>query len=391
MADVLLTHSFFIANDEKQKQKMRPYPPLGTLYIASRLRELGYSIALFDAMLADGMSAFEAQLAAASPRFVVIAEDQFNWLNKMCLQHARNAACHMAMLAREAGATVIATGSDISDHPRPYFDHGVQYGVIGEPDHTVVELLGALSKEGDFDPNEIAGLAFPQEGAPLGIKRTRPRAPERHPDVFPLPAWDLFDPEPYRRAWKQAHGYFSVGLVSTRGCPFHCNWCAKPIWGQRYAMRSPDNVAEEMALIKSLIGPDHIWFADDIFGLRPAWVAEFAECVTQRDARIPFMIQSRVDLMSEQAVTALAKAGCDEVWLGVESGSQKILDAMDKGTKVEDIPVARALLKEAGIKACFFLQFGYPGETWSDILATVKMVRECLPDEIGISVARDYA
>jgi anaerobic magnesium-protoporphyrin IX monomethyl ester cyclase len=176
-------------------------------------------------------------------------------------------------------------------------------------------------------------------------------------------------------------------MVGTRGCPFHCNWCAKPIWGQRYAMRSPANVAEELALIKRTLRPDHIWFADDIFGLRPQWVAEFGREVAARDAAIPFMIQSRVDLMTDQAVAGLKQAGCAEVWMGAESGSQQILDAMEKGTRVEQIAAARARLGAAGIKACFFIQFGYPGETLDDIMATVRLVRDTLPDDIGVSVS----
>ena len=233
----------------------------------------------------------------------------------------------------------------------------------------------------------IPGLAFPHADAPDGIFHTPKRAPERHPDVFPLPAWDLLDVEPYRAAWTQAHGYFSLNMVSTRGCPFHCNWCAKPIWGQRYAMRSPASVADELALVKRTLRPDHIWFADDIFGLRPRWVAEFGREVAARDAAIPFMIQSRVDLMTEEAVAGLKQAGCAEVWMGAESGSQRILDAMEKGTQVEEIAVARARLGAAGIKAGFFIQFGYPGETFDDIMATVQLVRDTLPDSIGVSVS----
>src|SRR5262249_22850928 len=142
------------------------------------------------------------------------------------------------------------------------------------------------------------------------------------------------DVERYRLAWKQAHGYFSLNMVSTRGCPFHCNWCAKPTWGQRYAMRSPGNVAAEMALLKQTLQPDHIWFADDIFCLRTQWVVEFGQEVAAREAALPFTIQSRVDLMTEKAVMTLAQAGCVEVWMGAESGSQKILEAMDKGIRV---------------------------------------------------------
>jgi anaerobic magnesium-protoporphyrin IX monomethyl ester cyclase len=387
MVDVLLTHSYFLRHDPKQTEKMRPYPPLATLYAAACLRDAGYTVALFDAMLADGEHEMEAALRLHQPRFVAFYEDSFNFLIKMCLSRMREAAQRMSILARAHGATVIAASPDVSDHPELYFSHGVQYALVGEADHTLRELLDALTGRQPRPLAEIAGLALPDPDTPEGVCRTKERAPERHLDIFPFPAWDLLDAERYRAAWKQAHGYFSLNLVSTRGCPFHCNWCAKPIWGQRYAMRSPASVAEEMALIKRTLRPDHIWFADDIFGLRQKWVSEFAEEVTARDASIPFTIQSRVDLMTEKAVAGLARAGCSEVWLGAESGSQKILDAMDKGTEVSDIAAARARLRSADIKASFFLQFGYPGETFEDILATVQMVRDLLPDSIGVSVS----
>jgi anaerobic magnesium-protoporphyrin IX monomethyl ester cyclase len=388
MVDVLLAHAYYLKYDPKQLQKMRPYAPLATLYVASYLRSKGYSVALFDAMLSDGEHEYEAALERYRPRYAVLYEDNFNFLSKMCLSRMRDAACTMSSMARERGATVIATGADVTDHPEHYLAHGVQYTMVGEGDHTLIELLAALDAETPHERiTSIPGLVLPDPLSPNGLLRTAKRPPERHPDVFPLPAWDLLDAERYRAAWKQAHGYYSLNMVSTRGCPFHCNWCAKPIWGQRYAMRSPANVAEELALVKRMLRPDHIWFADDIFGLRPQWVAEFGREVAARDAALPFMIQSRVDLMTEQAVAGLRQAGCDEVWMGAESGSQKILDAMDKGTRIAEIHAARDRLRAAGIKACFFIQFGYPGETFEDIMLTVQMVRDALPDNIGVSVS----
>lgn len=382
MVDILLAHSFFLANDAKQQEQMRPYPPLGTLYAASALRVRGDSVALFDATFASGAEAFAPVLAQQQPRFVVFFEDTFHFLNKMCLAHAREATCRMSAMAREAGATVLAAGSDVTDHPEVYLEHGVDYALLGEADHTLVELINALRNESQA-VNEIPGLAFLRDG----LQRTATRPPERQPDVFPLPAWDLVDAESYRRAWMERHGTFGVNMVTTRGCPFHCNWCAKPIWGQRYAMRSPASVAAEMALLKKELRPDHLWFADDIFGLQPQWVAEFADEIEKQDASIPFRIQSRLDLMTEKAVQGLARAGCTAVWLGVESGSQRILDAMDKGTRVDQVPVVRERLANAGIQACFFLQLGYPGETWEDVCLTVELVRQTLPDEIGVSVS----
>jgi anaerobic magnesium-protoporphyrin IX monomethyl ester cyclase len=384
MADVLLAHPFFLHRDAKQWEKMRPYPPLGTLYAAANLRRLGYSVALFDAMLAGGEHEFETLLDRHRPSIVAIYEDQFNFVNKMCLAHTRQATAVMAKMARRRGAHVIATGSDVTDHPESYLKFGVHYALVGEPDHTLAELVGSLLGRDPRPVYEVPGVVARQpDGQAAGACR---RLPERDLDVFPFPAWDLVDVERYRQVWLRRHGYFSVNMVSTRGCPYPCTWCAKPIWGQRYATRSPANVAAEMAWLKANVRPDHLWFADDIFGLQPEWIEEFAREVELAGARLPFMVQSRVDLMQQATVDGLARAGCVEVWLGVESGSQRLLDAMHKGITVAQTRAARRRLAEAGIRACFFLQFGYPGERFEDIMATVQLVRELMPDEIGVSV-----
>jgi radical SAM superfamily enzyme YgiQ (UPF0313 family) len=191
--------------------------------------------------------------------------------------------------------------------------------------------------------------------------------------------------EPYRKAWVDAHGYFSTNMVSSRGCPYKCNWCAKPISGNKFHLRSAAAVAEEMKLLKVTADVHHIWFGDDVFALDRHWVQLFADEITRRDAAIPFKIQSRADLMSESTVQNLKAAGCAEVWMGVESGSQTVLNAMDKGLTLSSVRTARRLLKDAGIRACFFLQFGYPGETWTELQETIRFVREMRPDDVGIS------
>jgi radical SAM superfamily enzyme YgiQ (UPF0313 family) len=202
-----------------------------------------------------------------------------------------------------------------------------------------------------------------------------------------MPAWDLIDIGQYRNAWKSAHGYFSLNLVSSRGCPYRCNWCAKPIYGHRWSCRPAASVAAEMSFLKREYKPDRLWFADDIFALSPKWTLDFADSVERLDAQLPFKMQSRCDLMTRHNVAALYRAGCREVWMGAESGSQRILDAMDKGIHVWQIREARENLRASGIRAGFFLQFGYPGEDWSDIEQTIRMVRETAPDDIGISVS----
>jgi ubiquinone/menaquinone biosynthesis C-methylase UbiE/uncharacterized radical SAM superfamily protein len=224
-----------------------------------------------------------------------------------------------------------------------------------------------------------------QEGT---LVRNPPRAVLRDLDCLPLPAWDLIDLEPYRQIWMDHHGYFSLNVATTRGCPFKCNWCAKPIYGNRYHSRSPEHVVVELEHLLDRYRPDHFWMCDDIFGLKPGWVRQFRDLVKGRGLRFSYKIQSRVDLLCEEgAVRALVESGAETVWVGAESGSQKILDAMDKGTTVAQIRKATALLRRHGARVAYFLQFGYPGETLADIQATLRMVLEELPDEIGISIS----
>jgi radical SAM superfamily enzyme YgiQ (UPF0313 family) len=386
MIDILFAHSFFLRFDPKQWRTMQPYAPLGTLYAAAYLREHGYETALFDSMLANSAADILPLLEKHQPRLVVFYEDSFNWLSKMCLTRMREACFAMIRLVKKynQNVPVIVAGSDPTDHQQMYFDHGADFAIIGEGEMSLHELADTLFGKSGKNPAEISGVAFPQNG---GAQRTAPRGFQKNLDVFPFPAWDLLEAEKYRRAWQNKHGYYSVNLVTTRGCPFRCNWCAKPIYGDRYNSRSPENVVEEMVWLRRLFQPDHLWFADDIFGLKPGWVERFGEAVQAADAVTPFKIQARVDLLHEEAVAGLKKAGCKTVWVGAESGSQKILDAMDKGTKVEQIYAAAERLRRRGIEVCFFLQFGYPGETDEDIEKTIKMVRDCQPDDIGISVS----
>jgi anaerobic magnesium-protoporphyrin IX monomethyl ester cyclase len=176
-------------------------------------------------------------------------------------------------------------------------------------------------------------------------------------------------------------------MAASRGCSFRCAWCAKPIWGNQYLQRTPASVAEEMTYLKRSFAPAHIWFADDIFGFRVDWVHEFAAAIKASSGGIPFTIQTRADLVSEGMAEALCAAGCTEAWLGAESGSQRVLDAMNKGTTVTEIITARARLKAAGIRVGFFIQLGYLDEQLSDILATRALIEAARPDDIGVSVS----
>ena len=381
--DVLLGQAYFLRFDPSLWRAAKPYPPLGALYAAACIRERGYSVQVFDAMLAASVEEWTRALDRHRPGIAVIYEDSFNYLSKMCLSRMREAALEMIASARERGALVLVAGSDATDHPDMYLRCGAAAVIAGEGEVTLVEVIDAV-RRGDTDLSGVNGAVFSRGGA---LYRTPARAIMRDLDSVPRPAWDLIDVEAYRSMWTRHHGHFSMNIATTRGCPYHCNWCAKPIYGQRYTARSPEGVADEIAWLKATYRPDHLWVTDDIFGLKPGWIDAFAGALEARGAATAFKCLMRADGVTEATVAALARAGCRTVWIGAESGSQRVLDAMEKGTTVGHIESSARLLRAAGIEVGFFLQFGYPGETMEDIEATLAMVARCRPDDIGISVS----
>jgi radical SAM superfamily enzyme YgiQ (UPF0313 family) len=302
----------------------------------------------------------------------------------MCLTNMREAAFQMIYLAKQRGCTVILSGSDSTDQYRLYLDEGADFILLGEAEETLLELVKRL-QGGNADFRQIKGIAFKQDEQYI---KTAPRPVIKTLDALPMPAWDLIDLNPYRAMWMKHAGYFSLNMATTRGCPYKCNWCAKPIYGNRYNARSPENVVQELKWLKAHYPFDHIWFCDDIFGLKPGWINEFSRLIEAAGLRFKFKIQARADLLlQEENVSALARAGCANIWMGAESGSQKILDAMDKGITVEQIADATRMIRKHRMNPSFFIQFGYPGETKEDIEMTIRMINHLLPHELGISVS----
>lgn len=380
---VLIAHSFFLQRDPKQRERHKPYSPLTTLLAAAMLRRHGHPVSLFDATFEEGPEAFAALLDRSVPSVLLLIEDNFNFLTKMCTETRREDALAMIRAAASRGWLVGVNGPDACDHPRLYLEAGASAVLTGEGEFSAAEFVDAVPY-GKPPLLAVAGLVLLEDGR---LRRTAPRRVHPDLDALPLPAWDLLEAERYRRTWVAAHGRLSWNMAASRGCPYGCNWCAKPTFGRRYSQRSPASVVEEMRRLKQDLAPGHLWFADDIFGMTAEWLESFADLVARHDAAIPFTMQSRVNLITEPVAEALRAAGAEEVWLGVESGSQRILDAMDKGSLVEETRIATRNLKAAGIRAAWFLQLGYPPEDWDDIVLTRDLVHEEMPDDVGVSVA----
>jgi anaerobic magnesium-protoporphyrin IX monomethyl ester cyclase len=418
VASVLFAHGHLLRYDDKQFAIGKPYPPLATLYAAAHLRAQGHEVALYDPMLDEDTGEFRHALDRVRPDIVVLYDDAFNWFTKMCLGRMRAAVRAQVAEAHRRQLPVIVAGHDAADDPASYLDVGATFVIVGEAEITLGELVARLSgparpapalaaalgpapglavAPGDPGPqvttttdvrgrdvDDIPGLVFRQRGF---IRKTAPRKLLQDLDALALPAWDLVDMDRYRQFWRQRHGYFSLNVVTTRGCPYKCNWCAKPVYGNTYHSRSPQNVVDEIRFLRERYAPDHLWFCDDILGLKSQWLAAWSEALASQGLATPFLCQTRVDLMNDENVRALRRAGCVEAWLGAESGAQSVLDAMDKGITVEQTHAAVARLRAVGIRVGMFLQFGYPGEAWPEIQATRALVRTAEPDDIGISVS----
>ncbi|EDP71047.1 Mg-protoporphyrin IX monomethyl ester oxidative cyclase [Flavobacteriales bacterium ALC-1] len=383
MLDVVFSHSYYYKFDPKQWSNKTPYPPLGTLYAASYLRENNYKVGVFDANLLDNPIEIKPYLEAQKPKIFVLYDDGFNYLTKMCLTTMREAAFEMIKIAKKLNCTVVVCSSDSTDHYEKYLNAGADFVIQGEGEIALKVLIDALKNKDET--SDIKGLIFKKED---GIIKNPKRPVLRNLDELPLPAWDLIDIEPYKQIWASGGNEFTLNIATTRGCPFKCNWCAKPIYGNRYNSHSPEYITKHIKYLSETYGVNRFWMCDDIFGLKPNWVQNFNKALKKEQLSISYYIQSRVDLLlKEDTIDALAESGLEEVWVGAESGSQKILDAMDKDTTVEQIYKATRLLKEKFVRVAFFIQFGYLNETKEDIAKTVAMIKALVPDNLGVSVS----
>lgn len=383
MIDLMLVNPLFLYQDPVERRLMTPYFPLGLLYLAATARDAGYTVSIFDAMFQAGDEAFVAALEREQPGVVGFG----------VLATVRTAALRLADLAHRHGATVVAGGADPTGRPESYLRHQsngsqpVDIVVVGEGEQTLSELLPLLLSDEPIDGQlqEIPGLAYLDANGQLVSTAARQHCADL--ESLALPARDLIDVEAYRQAWHSRHGFFSLSLIATRGCPYGCKWCQKSVFGRSFRPRSPESVAEEMCLIKEHYRPDQLRIVDDVMGIDRKWVRTWHAAVLARDATIPFECLSRVDLMDEEMVRLLREAGCIRIAFGAESGSQKVLDAMNKGTTVEQIRRAAELCRRHGIETYFYIMLGYPGEEWADICKTVDLLKETRPEQFSSTIA----
>ena len=369
--EILLSHGYFLDLDPVESNVMRPYPPLGLLYLSAFLKSKGVPVEVFDSTFSRPESLM-ARLKDQPPRRLGLYANMLT----------RPRVVDLIGAARSRGIPVIVGGPDPSGNPDEYLAHGASVVVRGEGESTLFELLA--SWKGEAPPEGIAGTS-------VRIGERHAHAPDRplFPALagLPWPDREAIALEPYLEAWRRRHGYGSISLITARGCPFTCRWCSRAVYGESHRRRPVDDVVEEIAFIQARYAPERIWFVDDVFTIHRGWTIEFAARMKARGLRIPFECITRAERVDEAVAVALKDLGCFRVWIGSESGSQRVLDAMERRVRIDQVQAATALLRGEGIEVGFFIMVGYEGEEDRDLLDTVEHIRRSQPDIVLTTTA----
>jgi radical SAM superfamily enzyme YgiQ (UPF0313 family) len=365
--DLLLTHGYFLREDPKELQIMKPYPPLGILYLSSHLRRLGFGVELYDSTFGS-LAELSRLLETEQPGIVGIYGTLMT----------RRSVLAITAAAKARGWTVILGGPEPSNYAAEYLAHGADFVVEGEGEITLEELLAALRANDRAAPTNVRGLYYRDASGSVVFSGAREQIFDLN--AQPWPDRERIGIEQYIEVWRKHHGKGSVSVITARGCPYHCRWCSHSTFGKTHRRRSAENVAEEVEWILERYHPDMLWMADDVFTIHYGWIKSYLSEVKRRGIRVPFECITRADRLTSEMADALAELGCFRVWVGSESGSQRILDAMERGVSVDEVRRAISLCRARGIETGMFLMWGYEGEELADIEATVEHVKACLPD-----------
>ena len=375
MADLLLTHGYFLSEDEKEREIMKPYAPLGLMYLVSYLQAQDFVVELLDSTFSDRADLHE-RLCEGSGGILGI------YTNLM----TRSSVLRIIDKAKEYDWTVILGGPESANYPENYLRLGGDVVVIGEGEQALAELLPVIQQRGATQLHDIAGIVFKDMDGQ--VVKTVERSKQRDISSYPWPDREAISMDQYLDVWREHHGVGSISMITARGCPYRCTWCSHAVFGYSHRRRSPADCADELEHIIERFSPDQIWYADDVFTISHPWLESYAKELRKRGIRIPFETISRADrMMKPEVLDTLAEIGCDRIWIGSESGSQRILDAMQRDVTTEQVQRASQQTRLRGIKVGMFLMWGYGDETADDIESTVEHVIRSNPDTFLTTVA----
>ena len=372
---IVLTHTYYLYEDAKEQAIMKPYAPLGLLYISAYLNEQHIENHLYDSTFYSKEQQLQF-IKEKQPKAVAIYTNLMTKINVIKL---------IKILKNDATygfPKLILGGPDITYNCENYLNSGVDFLIIGEGEQTTLELYNAIVSHLDY--SKITGIAYLENGS---VKKTPPRLKMKDLSELPLPNRAAIPVKKYLETWKTNHGMSSMTISTQRGCPYTCKWCSTAVYGQSYRRRPAELVAEELLMLKNTYNPDSIWFVDDVFTVSHKWIKSFHKEVIKQNAIIPFECITRAERLNDEVLQLLKEAGCYRIWIGAESGSQKIIDAMDRRVDVDVVKEAIQKTNAIGMETGTFIMVGYPGEDEKDINETITYLKAANPTHFTITVA----
>lgn len=373
---ILLSHGYFLAEDKKEQEIMRPYPPLGLLYISAYLEEKGIEHSLYDSTFSNSEDWFE-YILKEKPLLIALYT---NLMTKVKLLELVNRIRQQAELK---DCKILMGGPDVTYNWEAYLESGIDFLVIGEGEETMHELIQQFQGEKKYD--KVPGLAF--VNAEGGLVKNPPRVKIKNIDELPFPNRKKIDLNAYLETWKKHHDKRTLNISTQRGCPYTCQWCSTAVYGQSYRRRSPKLVVDEIEHLQREYQAEALWFVDDVFTVSHKWIAAFAKEMNERNISIPFECITRAERLNEEVIKQLKSAGCFRIWIGAESGSQRIIDLMKRQVDINEVAKMMKLTRKHGIETGTFIMVGYPTETIEDIEQTISYLKQANPDHFTITLA----
>lgn len=369
MTTVTLVYPFFRPSRDKSIFR---FPPLGPGYIVSYLRQHGVSASLVDCTFLTEAEAVE-QVRLLKPRIVGVYS----------MFSMKESALHMARLLKAHCEMLVAGGPLPTLLPEDFLND-FDVVCVGEGETTTLELVEAV--EGHRSLSAVKGIAYRNRNSQgKKIVRTQSRELVQDLDGLPFPARDHFDNEAYKKHYKQRFGYTTTSIITSRGCPFRCDFCSRAVFGHEFRARSAMNVVDEMESVKAL-GYERTWFSDDCFTLEKKRLLSICTEIIRRGLDIEWECLSRVDTIDHDTALMMKNAGCVRVFFGLESGNDAVLKLMNKQVSVRDARNAVLTTKAAGIQVGAFFIVGYPGETDETILDTLRFASSLPLDYLSFSM-----
>jgi anaerobic magnesium-protoporphyrin IX monomethyl ester cyclase len=332
------------------------FPPLGLGYIAAYLNKHGISTDLVDCTFLKQEEALRR-----------VRQNNSDVIGIYSMYSIKETAFQMAELLKDKTNLLVAGGPLPTVSPNEFLKY-FDIVAMGEGEDTMLDLVGGM--DGAPDLSKVRGIAYKEKGRG-NVRFTKTRGFIKDLNRIPFPARESFDNQAYKAYYSKRFGYTITSVMTSRGCPFKCEFCSRPVFGNTFRTRSATNIVNELEAVLKL-GYKRVWFADDCFTLNRNRLLDVCNEIIHRGIQIEWECLSRVDTVDKETTSKMKSSGCVRVFFGIESGNDKVLSLMRKHITTNRAREAVGITKQSGIEVGAFFIVGYPGENRETILDTIR-------------------